>query len=238
MPQPWIKVDALEDPAHPSAADVVEAATQVLWELSGKRYSGLRTVTETYAQLRPHEVPIDRPTPVLREGRIYNEVGGACGVCMGCTHLVKLRGAPAIELETVRTPTKTIPLRDVALLDYSWVSLSGASLGCWGTCEDLTITYSYGAKPPALARLAVTELANQFIWYLTDDQRCTLPARVINSVSRQGISWTLLDPQDFLQDGRTGLYQVDLFLKAVNPEKRRMRARVFSPDLRSGKTRR
>ena len=50
------------------------------------------------------------------------------------------------------------------------------------------------------------------------------------------MSWTLLDPQDFLDKGRTGIYQVDLFLRTVNPDGARLRARVFSPDIPRGKT--
>jgi hypothetical protein len=56
---------------------------------------------------------------------------------------------------------------------------------------------------------------------------CKLPQRVTN-ISRQGMSMTLLDPQDFLQDGRTGLYEVDLALRVFNPHQAKTRARVFT----------
>jgi hypothetical protein len=39
-----------------------------------------------------------------------------------------------------------------------------------------------------------------------------------------------LDPQDFLADGRTGIYAVDLFLKTHNPAQAVRPARVFTPD--------
>ena len=57
-----------------------------------------------------------------------------------------------------------------------------------------------------------------------------LPQRV-TSVSRQGVNYTILDNQDFVEEMRTGLYVVDLFLKSVNPDKARAKARVFSPDV-------
>jgi hypothetical protein len=41
----------------------------------------------------------------------------------------------------------------------------------------------------------------------------------------------LLDSQDFIEEMRTGLYAVDLFLKTVNPDKARAKSRVFSPDI-------
>ena len=59
---------------------------------------------------------------------------------------------------------------------------------------------------------------------------CSLPERV-TSVSRQGMSWTLLDPQDFLESGRTGIYEIDLMLASLNPARALARPRVFSPDL-------
>jgi tetrahydromethanopterin S-methyltransferase subunit B len=45
------------------------------------------------------------------------------------------------------------------------------------------------------------------------------------------VSYTLLDSQDFIDDMRTGIYAVDLFLKSVNPDKARAKARVFTPDI-------
>jgi hypothetical protein len=45
------------------------------------------------------------------------------------------------------------------------------------------------------------------------------------------VSYTLLDSQDFIDDVRTGVYAIDLFLKTVNPDKARAKSRVFSPDV-------
>lgn len=66
------------------------------------------------------------------------------------------------------------------------------------------------------------------MWNNDDD--CQLPQR-ITSVSRQGVSYTILDSQEFIDDLRTGLYVVDMFLKSVNPDKARAKARVFTPDV-------
>jgi len=62
----------------------------------------------------------------------------------------------------------------------------------------------------------------------TDD--CALPNRV-TSIARQGVTYTVLDNQDFIDELRSGIYAVDLFLRAVNPDRARARARVFSPDV-------
>jgi hypothetical protein len=44
------------------------------------------------------------------------------------------------------------------------------------------------------------------------------------------VSYTILDQQDFIDELKTGMYVVDLFLKSVNPDKARAKAKVFSPD--------
>ena len=58
---------------------------------------------------------------------------------------------------------------------------------------------------------------------------CELPQRV-TSVSRQGVSYTILDNQEFIDELRTGLYEIDLFLKVVNPDNARRKSKVFSVD--------
>jgi hypothetical protein len=41
---------------------------------------------------------------------------------------------------------------------------------------------------------------------------------------------TVVDSQDFLDQGKTGIYEIDLFLRSVNPSKATRKARVFNPD--------
>jgi hypothetical protein len=124
---------------------------------------------------------------------------------------------------------------ETAIYDYSLIS-AGRS-GCWSSCDDIEVTYTYGAPPPAAGKHAAKVMADQYVLAATGDDACALPQRV-TQVSRQGMSWTLLDPQDFLDKGRTGIYQADLFLRAANPSGALLRARVFSPDIPRGKTRR
>jgi hypothetical protein len=92
------------------------------------------------------------------------------------------------------------------------------------------ITYTYGIEPPTAGKRAARYLAQELAKGWSGDEDCALPDRV-TSVSRQGVNYTFLDVQAFLDDMRTGIYSVDLFLKAVNPDNARKPARVFSPDL-------
>lgn len=246
MIAPWITVDELEDPSSPYAQEAVEAASFVLWLLSARKYGGARTTTEVYCQIGLNDIGLQYPVadpgfrgymiwPEIRAGTITNMIGGCgCSSC-GCTHLLRLRGGPVLSIQSASIGDRLLTADEIAIYDYSHISI-GASR-CWNSCDDVEVTYTYGAPPPALGKIAARDLANQYVLAQSGSDECALPERV-TQVSRQGVSWTLLDPQDFLDNGRTGLYRVDLFLRAVNPDKARLRARVFSPDIPRAKTRR
>lgn len=93
--------------------------------------------------------------------------------------------------------------------------------------DRIDVTYEYGSKPSALVQSAIDTLAAELAAAENPNAECRLPERV-TSVSRQGVSWTVIDPQDFLEQGRTGIYEVDLAIKAAGTSK--ARARVFSPE--------
>jgi hypothetical protein len=79
-----------------------------------------------------------------------------------------------------------------------------------------------------LGRLAVGELACEFLKAMTG-QDCRLPANV-QALARQGVTLQFPDPTALLQDGQLGLFFPDKFLAATNPQRRRRKVRVISPD--------
>jgi hypothetical protein len=107
-----------------------------------------------------------------------------------------------------------------------------------GSCRgpvpwSVDVEYQFGSKPPVMAQAAIAALATEIRKADEGDNSCRLPERV-TSVTREGMSWSLIDPQDFLQDGRTGVYEVDLAIKSLNPMGAKARARVFSPEYPPG----
>lgn len=110
----------------------------------------------------------------------------------------------------------------------------------WPQCQDMSvrhdapgafaISYWLGRAVPPGGRAAVAALACELWKACQGDASCALPQRV-SEVEREGVSYTLLDPMTFLDEGRVGLPQVDQWLAAVNPHKLRSRPRVWSPDL-------
>lgn len=234
MPKLWITPEEL--PAdyreEESTLDACKAASEILWGMSGRKFSGVETVTEEYARdipdlrTRVHEMGlamtdlslIKRNLPEYRDD----------------THRrIKLRGRPVrdvVSVHNVNTGEEIAPtsyyLEDRSMLVFDHY-----------ITDRYAVTYSYGTPPPASGKMAAKQLAIQFtlLWGNREDE-CSLPSRV-TSVNREGVSWTLLDSQDFIAELRTGIYAVDLFLKTVNPNKAQNRARVFSPDIPRGRRR-
>lgn len=101
----------------------------------------------------------------------------------------------------------------------------------WAVCGDATVVdYQFGIAPPESGVQAAVQLAYEMALARIGSSDCQLPQRV-QSLTRQGVTMTILDPQEFLSDGRTGLYSVDLFLSAINPHGRGQRGKVWSPDI-------
>lgn len=94
------------------------------------------------------------------------------------------------------------------------------------------VTFDYGVAPPSLGRLAAAELGYQLYLAVTPAGagKCRLPARVTN-ITRQGMSAVLLDPQVFLDKGRTGLSICDYFIEMTNPHGLRRRSTAWTPDI-------
>lgn len=100
------------------------------------------------------------------------------------------------------------------------------------SAQNIVVTYSFGKAPPPGGIGAACLLAGEFA--KSDlGLDCKLPERV-TSITRQGVSFAVLDPMTFLPLNQTGIYRVDLWLQAVNPGGRHQRARVYSPDLPTG----
>lgn len=223
--KPWITLHELVN-YHPDvkgihadiAMDIIDSATQVLYGLSGRKYRGRRVVQELYGC----------------------DSGGRCnfgmGHAMGYSHnrrshdgVIQLRGRPVQRVLQVSLDTTgaIIPPHLWRLVDGRYIEPTRN--GGWSPCQSVRVTYAYGAEPTRLAKQAALGLAGNLALMQQGSDACQLPARV-TSVSRQGLSFSVLDPQDFLKDGRTGVYEVDLFLKTVNPDHARMRPRVVTPD--------
>ena len=135
----------------------------------------------------------------------------------------------------MRISSETLPASGYALANDAILLRTGGQ--SWDFSRGVEVTYRYGTLPPTMGKNAAIRLGNEFLLAYCGSDKCSLPERVTN-ITRQGVSFTVLDPQDFLKQGRTGLYEVDLFLSIANPMNARKRARVYNPDWPRGERRR
>lgn len=121
---------------------------------------------------------------------------------------------------------------------FTVTNLSIQPGGCWPECNNIlrddteedtwSVKVTYGRPVPELLRLATAQFACELI-KMCIGKPCGLPQRV-TSISRQGMNASFLDPMEFMKEGFTGLYLVDLAIKTYNPHRLYKKPTVVSPD--------
>jgi len=200
----------------------VQVASAMLWEMSGRRYSGA-----CRAVVRPHQ---------------QFETCGPHGWYLrwrrgGCRSLddVKLAGYPVREVEEVKLDGVVLDPSAYMLVNSRYLLRTDGSW--WPSCQYLErsdtedgtffITYTYGADPPLTGRHAATKLACE-IAKACANLDCALPENT-SRVVRQGVE-VAVDAARSLPGG-LGLQEVEAFLRGHGGPSRR-RPAVVSPDSR------
>lgn len=222
----WVQPEELGDLSTSEfALESARAASYILWSLSGRKYAGERKVTERYGA---HIVPKTSWRPETWYSSTVDTVRMFAATVPALTLVntsIRLRGTPITEIHSVTYADSGEEISPdlYYVVDHSLLRFHKTLI------EDIEITYSYGFPAPVAGKMAARDMAMNFarLWG-GDEDSCTFPDRV-TSVSRQGVSWVLLDNQDFIENFRTGIYAVDLFLKATNPDKARGRSKVIVP---------
>jgi hypothetical protein len=236
----WTNVEELGDYAGSTHSyEACKTASYMLWALSGRKFTGITTVTERYvcaSNVRLLGASAQTYTPALVEGSVFNiplgdvdRFGAEFSMeSNSARSRLRLRGRRVVDVHNVRTLRgDLVDPMSYRLVEHSTLE---ATYGKTFFPCNVEVTYTYGAPPPAAGRLAARTLALELVKLYENDQDCALPNRV-TSVARQGVTYTVLDNQDFIDELRSGIYAVDLFLRATNPDRARARARVFSPDV-------
>lgn len=224
------------------AALMLEAATDLLYQWSGRRYPGLceRTVRPCVAERT--SAGLSRP----------DGWGRSWGVCR-CLGSCSCPGRGEVELGAYPVREIVRVLVDGEELDPSLYRLDdqrtlvrlrdpdGSRPG-WPARQDLSrddtdegtwsVTFVWGTEPPPAGVHAAAVLACELAMACSQDEAvqgaCRLPKNA-TSVTREGITM-VLSPSDFLdRNGNTGLYEIDLFLQAANPTRERRRPSVWWP---------
>ena len=212
----WVDPDTLTGGRDEQQADAAEIATDLLYVLTARQFPGICEAT-----FRPnHTCPFECPGGLLDLGLRVVSVEQV---------LIDGDAVPSDEYEVrenrwiVRLPTAADP--DVPQTWPCWqrLNLPDTADGTW------SIRVRYGDTPPAPLVRAATVYANEVLKAVIDPGECNLPSRVTNVV-REGLSMSVLDPQDFLEDGKTGIYEVDMAVAAYNPSGLTSEPAVINPD--------
>jgi hypothetical protein len=166
---------------------------------------------------------------------------GACGCCWAPTITLFDDVTAIVE---VRQDGELVPESGYRLDEGRYlVRLAGADgqNEGWRNCQrldlpatedgTLEVTYRFGRNPPWSGVQAAATLACQLALACTSPGECKLPERV-QTVTRLGVTMSIVDSFDFLDEGRLGIYEVDAFLAAVNPGRLQSAPSVISPDFR------
>ena len=222
--------DSLRD--YEFALAACQSATHLLWALSGRKYHTGTLATEQYYADRSFIPSWNlRPFP------------GSYVADRFSVFLIDRVDFQASRVRLCGVPVKSIgSVTDIAtgrVLDPEEYTLVNRSTLHFETMpvKGVDVSYTYGQLPPTIGRMAALQLAKNFyyLWSGREDE-CQFPDRV-TSVTRQGVSWVLLDSQDFIEELKTGIYAVDMFLKMANPAKATQKAKVFSIDMPRGRRR-
>lgn len=232
--QPWVSADDVaaccDFAATTSTLDwAATIASDLLYELSGHRYSGVcETTVRPCASHVSCWVPIDR------------WFAADCG-CQRLS-MIRLAGYPVREIVEVLIDDEVVAPYDYRLQrQRELVRLNGDT---WPACQRLEldggegtffVTYTYGQEPPLAGVAAATQLACQIARQCpgggdgatTGD--CELPAGTVR-ISRQGLT---IDTQELglwmLGALRTGMPMVDSFLAGYGAPRQR-RTAIYVPE--------
>ena len=217
-----LPVDAQKLHTYGTWCVILGLASDILWSASGRRWRNVQA-SET--------VTLDPP-----EGCVGSWEWAHAALRWGYGHAlipdarvaqpVKVR-LPRPDVTAITQVTLGGELFTKVRLSRNW-AIRTDQLG-WPLTDSTRITYSFGRLVPPGAGLAAVLLATELGKALAG-KPCQLPARV-TSVTRQGISFDMLESLEYLKEGLTGVPTVDTWIRSVNPHRNTQAPTVWSPDL-------
>lgn len=228
MITPWTTIDQLADPTHPLANEVIQSASWILYKLTAEKYPGIKIGREAYSS----QDSTVKVAPVLVRGKLVNLPVTST---IGNQRELHIRHKPAHRLISVEVDGVTQPLENYELRNHSYIVKKDRTNWVFTSGKEVVVEYEYGVNPPRIGVEAAIKLANELILAIENDPECAIPANV-TSVNRQGFSFQMTDPQAFIDQGRTGIREVDMFIVASNPTRSSKPARFYSPTRIIGET--
>ena len=234
MPKLWVTSTETVDPGSLAAEHAVQYASFILYKLTGEKYPGTETSTDYYQFDNGKIGYASAYESTLVDGEIRPIPVGQ-NTWTRSTEL-HLRSTPVVGIDSITINGQLVDPTLYRIVNHRYLIRLDRLPWAINAQDEIAVTYRHGTPPPRAGRMAALRLANELIYADAGDDRCTLPER-ITSITRQGTTIAMLDPQDFLQNGKTGIYVVDMFIKAANPNNAKKKPKVFSPDKPFGERR-
>lgn len=228
-----VDIDCLPEPSSDDTVGIVKRdaaislASDVLWALSGRQFGICDALVRPCPDDGdPRRTPTSGVTSYLLSWEGDRWVNWWCGCSGGC----RLSGPRAVHLPGPAQEVTAVTVAGV-VQDTSSYTLEGNVLyrvgSPWprqdlgrpaGEVNTWTVAYLRGHPVPAGVDTLTGLLAKEFLAACSGEGKCRLP-RTVTSVSRQGVSYQLYNPNDIYNSGKTGLPEVDMWLASVNPNK-------------------
>jgi hypothetical protein len=222
-------------------------AKMVLWAATGRQY-GLCELTvrpcgrfcENCGWSGWYYDGLGTWVPYIWNGEWHNcWCGGGPGCCTCSPDCQVYLPGPVYSVTSVRVDGVSLNVTggDIFVLDQQWLVRTNTT-ACWPQCADqnlapgdvnaFEVTYLRGRPVPDALAQAYAVLACEFARACLS-LPCRLPSRV-SSISRQGVTISMVDIADLLRNGLTGLWEVDQVIRSLNPNGLTGRTRFYSPD--------
>lgn len=195
-------------PSDALAQEFADEATSILYILSGRKFVGRSTVTVGYQVDRRGYVRLNEWAPVNAITSVTDMDG---------LSLVDGYGAP---VTASLSPGGTYAILPLSMRE-----------------QMIKLTIDTGANPPVMAVRAAAALAADMLRedprYATTGLNGAEPTDIrvstrITSIARQGVTFSYADINDLAKSNLTGIYEVDMFLRAANPGKLRHQPKVVT----------
>ena len=176
------------------AEAIVREATYALWLLTYQRFHGIQCLEEVYVVRAEQRVLKLDKWPVSAVQNVWST--DVTGTDSDAFADWSERGDGDIML----TPP--------SLTTYGWTGCSSNARAY------LKVAYSISSNVPIGMDRVTLRLADEYYKFHTGAKNCALPEAT--SVSRQGMSWTIYNPDAFLERGMTGITMIDQFVGLQN----------------------
>jgi hypothetical protein len=243
IPEP-LCCDGWDDVPAAIQSSARDYAALILWAATGRQYGlctvsvrpcGMQKCVDGLVAFYGYDYSGGTWVPYVFDGVWYNcSCPGRCSCTPRCQ--IRLMG-PVDSITEVTIGGIAVDPDTYRVDDNHWLVRTDGE--CWPECVDidtddgdnvLVVTYVRGGPVPAALLRAASTLACEWAKACTGGD-CRLSNRV-TSVARNGITIDMAAPEQLLEGGLTGLWEVDSVIQALNPFGRKSRGRIYAPELK------